>query len=304
MMACIALYGASRLYFELTAGFTLSNIHSDLPYEREREVPLLAEQQLTQVQQVLAQEYHYLGKGCQAYVFASSDDKYIIKFLKYQRFRPQAFLNYFSFIPAIDKQRQKKILQKQEKLKKLFSSWKIAYESLPKETGLIFLHLNKTSYLKQPLILYDKLGFKHLVNPDELEFLVQRKAKMLCPTIEDSMKQGKIEEAKTLITRLVDTIVSEYAKGIADADHALMQNTGVINGQPVHIDVGQFVEDVKLKRKEEHQIELFSKMYKFRIWLGKRYPELEAFLSEKLLNIIGPEMRKMKPRLKTVDEGA
>lgn len=304
MLASITTYGLSRLYFELTGGFTLGNIHSELPYKEEREVSALPDEALTEVRDILSREYRYLGKGCQSYVFLSSDGKYVIKFLKYQRFRPQGFLNYLSFIPQLNRYRLKKIDQKQEKLDRLFDSWKIAYQNLSNETGLVFLHLNKSSNLKIPLIIYDKMGLRHELNPDQLEFLVQKRADMLCPVIERYMQNNDLDGAKMLLTKLVDMVLSEYQRGFADNDHALMQNTGVFEGSPVHIDVGQFVQDEKMKEKEIYELELFSKTYKFRIWLGKRYPELEDFLASRLLEIIGPKMHSMKPRLKTVDEGA
>lgn len=304
MMLCLVGYGLGRLYFELTAGFRVAHISSDLTFDPRFEAHGLDSKKEESVRQILSQEFRYLGKGCQSYVFLSDDGQYVLKFLKYQRFRPQKFLSYFSFIPFVEKYRQKKILQKKEKLEKLFASWKIAFENLDKETGLIFLHLNKTSHLNTKLTIYDKLGIKHVLNVDDLEFLVQKRADMLCPTITKYMKAGHEEEAKSLLTSLVDMIISEYQRGFGDNDHALMQNTGVIEGQPVHIDVGQFVADEQFKRQENYNIELFSKTFKFRIWLSKHFPELESFLSDRLLATIGPEMKHMKPRLKTVDEGA
>lgn len=301
MLFCTIAYGAGRLYFQLTGGFTVGNITSDLSFDSQRDVKTVGRDDIGAI---LTQEFHYLGKGCQSYVFLSQDGQYVIKFLKYQRFRPQKFLNYLTFIPFVEKIRQKKVSKKTEKLNKLFSSWKIAYENLSNETGILFLHLNKTAHIQQPLVIYDKLGLKHSLNPDEIEFIVQKRAKMLCPTIDELMTSGKTDEAKNLLANLLNMIVSEYERGYADNDHALMQNTGVINGNPIHIDVGQFVSDVKMALKENYAIELFSKMYKFRIWLAKKYPELESFLTDRLLQIIGPSMWEMSPRLKTIDEEA
>lgn len=300
MLLCIVGYGLSRLYFELTGGFTESNIVSSLSYDSRFETKDTKQE----VDEILSKEYDYLGKGCQSYVFLSRDGQYVLKFLKYQRFRPQAFLDYLTFIPAIDRYRSKKIIKKKEKLDKLFTSWKIAFDHLEKETGLVYLHLNKTAHLQKPLVIYDKLGIKHVLNADNLEFLVQKRADMLCQAITKCMKSQKVDEAKALLTQLIETIVSEYERGLADNDHALMQNTGVIDGQPIHIDVGQFVSDDMMKLPENYHPELFSKTYKFRIWLSKHYPELEGFVTDKLLNIIGPKMFTMKPKLKTIDEGA
>lgn len=304
MLICIAAYALSRLYFNITGGFTLANIQSELAFDSKRESPLPSDEELSKIRTILAMKYRYLGKGCQSYVFISEDGEYVIKFLKYQRFRPKAFLHYLTFVPGVDQYLQKKILQKKEKLDKLFDSWKIAYQHLSQETGIIFLHLNKTSYLNAPLHIYDKMGLKHILDTDQMEFLIQKRAEMLCPVIEKKMANNDIEGTKTLLTNLVDMIISEYQRGYADNDHALMQNTGVYQGSPVHIDVGQFISDEKMKDRDYYELELFSKTYKFRIWLRKHFPPLEEFLTAKLYDIIGPKMSEMKPRLKTIDEGA
>lgn len=304
MLFSMAAYGIGRLYFQLTAGFTLSNITADLSASKDYGIKPLTPSNLEAVRQLLNQKFIYLGKGCQSYVFISEDGLAVIKFLKYQRFRPQAYLSFLSFIPAVDKVRLEKVKKKDEKLETLLNSWKIAYEELPEESGLIYVHLNKTDELKVPLRIQDKLGLNHRVNPDEVVFLVQKSAKMLCRTIKEQMANGDSKGAKKLLDDLVSMLLSEYQRGLADNDHALMQNTGVRDSKPLHIDVGQFAMEERFKDPNVYKLELFSKTYKFRIWLSKHYPELETYLQKLLSEIIGPEMREMKPRLKTVDEGA
>ena len=84
------------------------------------------------------------------------------------------------------------------------------------------------------------MGFKHTLNSDDFEFMIQKKATLLCPTLEEMMRQGQSLAAQQLIDRLLQVVMSEYQRGYADNDHALMQNTGVLQGEPIHIDVGQF----------------------------------------------------------------
>lgn len=293
MLIGIVLYGLGRLYFQVTAGFTEGNIKADLSIEPDHGLPLLAEKEQLLLQEILDQPFRYLGKGCQSYVFLSDDKQYVIKFLKYQRFRPQFYLK------AISEERfNKKAEEKKKKLNALLDSWKIAYRDLKDETGLIYLHLNQGDKFEKPLTIVDKLGLTHQIDPDEVVFLVQKKADMLCPAI----VKGDLVFGKKLINNLIVQLLSEYERGLGDNDHALMQNTGVIGDQPLHIDVGQFSKEERFKTDFKH--ELFSKTYKFRIWLSKHYPELEKHLSGLLYEIIGPEMGQMKTSFKTVDEGA
>lgn len=299
MLLAIVLYGTGRLYFTVTAGFTEGNIKTDLSREPDHGLALLSKHELAEIHTLLDQPFSYLGKGCQSYVFLSADKQYVLKFLKLQRFRPQFYLEALAFLPPVQARLEKKTAEKRGKLDALIDSWKIAYKDLKNETGLVYLHLNHGDMFKKPITITDKMGLNHMIDPDEVVFLVQKKADMLCPEIE----KRDIASSKILIRNLVTTLLDEYARGLGDNDHALMQNTGVIGDQPVHIDVGQFSSEVRFKEPAVYKNELFSKTYKFRIWLSKRYPELERYLTGMLADIIGPEMETMKTSFKTVEAG-
>lgn len=299
-----ALYGVGRLYYRVTGGFMESNIISDLSYDPRWETRPLSPEAAAEVKKALDQPYTYLGKGCQSYVFSSKDDKYVIKFFKYQRFRPQYWLEYFSFIPPVERYRLYKVEKKKRKLESVFTSWKIAGEDLRNETGVVYVHLNKGSNLNKNLLLYDKIGMQHDIPLDEMEFLVQRKAAMLCPTIDGMMAKGDVAGTQELLNKLLALILSEYERGLADNDHALMQNTGVIDGRPVHVDVGQFAKNKTVKDPAVYNQEIFNKTYKFRIWLKEHHPELEVFLAARLEEIIGPSFSSLKPTLRKGSVGA
>lgn len=292
------LYAGGRLYYQLTGGFTLSNISSDFAYNPEWETRPLHEDEKLVLNSALDQPYDYLGKGCQSYVFLSRDGNYVVKFFKYQRFRLQPWLAYFPPLPNVVKYRQEKIEKKWLKLDGFVKSWKIAFENLKDETGLVYVHLNKTDHLMKDLLIHDKLGNSHVVNLDEMEFCVQHRATMLCDTLMEYKKQNALERSQELISKLLALILSEYRRGLADNDHALMQNTGVVHGNPIHIDVGQFVQSEKIKDPAFYSQELFTKTYKFKIWLKEAYPELVPFLEDKLREIIGPSYETMQPKFR------
>ncbi len=297
LLIVLMSFGIGRLYYRVTGGFTIGNITHDLPYEPKWEIHP-HEDQKREMDAILSQKFYYLGKGCQSYVFKSEDGNYVLKFFKYQRFRPKAWLSFFSFIPQVEKYRLKKIEKKQRKLDRVFTSWKIAYEDLQPETGVIFVHLNKSNHLKKMLSIYDKMGIEHRLNSDDFEFMVQKKAKMLCPTIDEMIVEGRTKDAQDLLDKLLFLIVSEYHRGYADNDHALMQNTGVWNENPVHIDVGQFVKNPNVKNPALYNQELFNKTWKFRKWLAKRHPELADHLVMRLKEIIGETtFGNLQPRL-------
>jgi hypothetical protein len=301
-VVCV-LYGMSRLYYRVTGGFTEGNITYNLAYDPRWDVHQ-STQQIVDNDQIFSQPFYYLGKGCQSYVFQSADEQYVLKFFKYQRFRPQEWLSWFSFIPPLESYRQDKIQKKKQKLENVFISWKIAYEELPKETGVVYVHLNKTDHLKRSLTLYDKMGLEHKLDLDRYEFLVQRKATLLAPTLDEMMSQGKETESKLLIDRLISLLLDEFERGYADNDHALMQNTGVLDGFPIHIDVGQFVRNSRVKRPEVWHQELFNKMWKFSKWLEKTHPSLAIYLEGILKEKIGENaFASLRPRLNKAEMG-
>lgn len=298
ILIVLALYGLGRLYYRLTGGFTEGNITSDFTYQPQWEVrPLLAAEE-EELSKAISQPYSYLGKGCQSYVFASEDGQYVIKFFKYQRYRLQPWLAYFPPLPAMVKYRQEKLDKKWKKVDGFVQSWKVAFENLKDETGLLFVHLNKTSNMGRQLTIYDKIGQEHIIDLDRTEFCVQRKATLLCETLLDLKEKGNLAEAQGIIHQLLNLILSEYARGLADNDHALMQNTGVAQGKPLHIDVGQFVFNDAVKQPAIFHQELITKTYKFKLWLREHYPELGAYLEGELRQIMGPSYETLQPKFR------
>ncbi len=296
-LAFLLLYGAGRAYYALTAGFAVSEITSDLPRDPKFDIKPLDFSEKTLIHSILSKNFYYLGKGIQSYAFLSEDGEYVIKFLKFKHLRPAKLLQFFSFIPAVQKSLNKSIEIKQKKIEYIFTSWKIAYEDLKSDTALIYIHINQSDDLKSKLTIYDRMGFKSVLDLDNFVFLIQKRAIPLRDTIEEEMRDWKTDHARVLIDNIIKMILSEFNLGIGDNDPTLMQNTGILNDRPMHIDVGDFTKNESFKEKSVQDQELFNKTYKFRIWLKKNYPELQVYLDQKLFEIIGPKIHELKPVL-------
>jgi len=284
----LAVYGSIRAYYHFTHGFTIDNITSSLNFDQRWEPG--REHERAQVDAILSQEFRYLGKGCQSYVFESQDGKYVIKFFKYHRYRLKEWVNYFRFIPMVETHCESRMAHKTAKREGVFHSWRVAFDHAQEETGLIYVHLNKTAHLQKNLVIFDKMGSKHILDIDRFEFLIQKKATMLTDYIEE--QNGKVF---AFLDTLVSMIKSEYERGVADNDPAIMQNTGVIAGKPVHLDVGQFDVSEKYKDPELYRDEIFQKFYKFRRWLTKKYPETAVFLDDRLRHEFGESFFEIAP---------
>lgn len=288
------VYGIGRLYYFFTDGFSIENITTAFVSHPRWDVHRLGGEEQKGVDAILSQPFYYLGKGCQSYVFLSEDGDFVIKFFKYQRYRPKPWVNWFSFVPLVDKWRLEKVHKKEKKLERVYSSWKMAFDHLQREGGIAVTHLNNDHQLNREITIFDKMGFKHTLELDSIQFLIQRKATMICPEIDSLMSQGKVNESKNLLDEMLEMMLSEHARGFVDEDHALMQNTGVIDGHPIHVDVGLFTSREDVKNLPVSHLELFKKTYKFHIWLQSQHPELAIYLNQSLYKIIGKPFLSME----------
>ena len=94
--------------------------------------PRWASPQIGKVEGVFDQKFAYLGAGGQCYAFVSDDKQYVLKFFKQHKFRKKN-------TPASEG------IARREKA---FTSYKIAYDKLREETGLLFLHPSRVTDFK------------------------------------------------------------------------------------------------------------------------------------------------------------
>jgi hypothetical protein len=285
ILLLLVLLGSGRLYYRLTDGFRMSQVSMELPYRQEWEIRELSQQEKAQLEEAYSQPYHYLDKGHQAYVFASRDGQYVLKLLKFQRVRVADWLRRTSLPFGWEEWRKRRIEKKDQMLNSLLLSWKLAFDALKEEAAIVYVHINPTEHLKQKLQLVDKIGLRHELDLDRAIFLIQRRAPLLAPTLDEMMAASKEADAKALLDQLLTLFVSEYRRGLAEKELFILRNTGVLEGRPIHIDTGRFEWDQALIRPENYRSELRRKTLKLRAWLEERYPELSAYLDQRLQEV-------------------
>ena len=244
-----------RLCHRATDSFAEVKIRSNLAYHPEwepSEYPVLEPE-------IFEQPYRYLGKGAQCYAFVSDDGNYVIKFFRHDH------------------------LKKNGKVIRDFASYKIAFEEMRAETGLLYLHLNKTKNVGKTLTLFDKIGVVHHIPLDEMEFLVQRKAELALPTLKKWLDAGEVDKAKEGIAALVSLVRTRCSKGIFDKDPDFRTNFGFTEAGAIQLDAGRFRWDPKEKSREVSDPELRSITKGMQQWLEKDYPALSAYLEQLLV---------------------
>lgn len=270
----LILWTSVRIYYQVTDGFLEKNILSSFVYHPSWEVRSPREQEEKELQKALSQPFFYLGKGCQSYVFRSDDGKYVIKFFKLQRYRLSPLLKLLPPLPFFQAYKERKKRKKEAKRDRFFQSWKLAYNDLPEESGLIYVHLNPTDHLRTSPRFYDKLGRMHLLPLDQMVFLVQKRATPLSDFVSQWDLEKDREEASLFCDRILKLLISEYERGYFDADPALVQNTGVLEGRPMHIDIGQWTRREDINTPDQYKQDLYDRLHGLHLLLKEKQPLL------------------------------
>ncbi len=251
---------------EQTGRFTILRITSKLTPQPEWETAPLSSEEKNRIKEILSQPYSYLDKGVQSFVFASEDGQYVIKFFRHDHLDAPFWLT--------PNQR----IKKQAQLCKEFLSYKLAFQNLREQTGLVLVHLNKTEDLHQTLDLVDKLGIHHPLPLDNYEFLIQKRASLLYTALNQMIEENKISDAKETLSNLVELLAHLAKEGISDKDPDLITNFGVIGTKPIQIDVGRFSpRDPHVDKDEILRITDCLNQY-----LTTRCPELQQHLKTQI----------------------
>lgn len=273
LLAVLCFYGVQRFCHRQTDGFTPLKIESTVPYEARH-----VKKASPEILNALDQPYHYLGRGAQAYAFVSEDGRYVIKFFRHRRMHNLLCQAGF-LLPSFLRERLEQTAEKRSlKLVKDYKSYELAFEKLRQETGLLYLHLAKTEDLKKRLVLYDKIKVLHELPLDQMEFVVQKRAYLLFPSLENWIKEGNLEEAKKVLTQVVSLLKTRAEKGIFDKDPELKTNFGVCEGKVLQIDIGRFTEN----ELPPDPLEIHRITDDLRKWLHKKDPVLESHLMSEI----------------------
>lgn len=283
---CGGTYGAMRFWKKANDGFSINTIYSKLPNSPDWDIAT-TEKQRQEVNQILMQPFFYIGRGFQFYAFESSDGKYVVKFLRHQRLHAPVLYDWLPNCALVSTLKAKKCQKRAERVQLIFNSLKLAYENIPEETGLVYVHINKTQKQHGSVFLEDLLENQYQVPLDETEFVVQYKASFVKPTLKALMKAGKLDEAKERINQLFTLLADTAKKGIVDIDGALIRknNVGFIQDRAIYIDTGTFVVKENANTKERFQDDLRRLRPLYR-WLAAHYPPLAAHFDKQQKKVV------------------
>lgn len=290
LMVTIVFFGA-RVYYRLTDDFRIVNMVHEMPHHPEWEMPPLNPAQRNHLKEMFRQPYSYVGKGAQSYVFASEDKKYVIKFFKFKHLKPHWLTAALPDLPYIKEYKERKSAKKKRLINSVFSGYKLAYDVHKGETGIVYLHLNKTQGLNETVTLIDKIGRTHLLELDPIVFVIQEHAQTTRMVMTEALERGDLALAKKRMNQIFDLYLLEYGKGIYDRDHGVMHNTGFVGENPIHLDVGKLSKEPEMQKLEVFRPDLEKIGYKYEMWLKSEfpefYPELAEFIETRFSEIFG-----------------
>lgn len=260
----------------------VDNFH--VRYIHLKEWPALSEkispERLFEARSVLDQPFSYLDKGRQFYAFVSQDGKYILKFIKCQRFNEYD-------IPFIKEMRRERIKEKQARLTALFQSSALSLELLSDLTGVIFTHLEKRAAIEENITIIDRIGIRHVVAIDEVPFVLQYRAQKIVPTFEALYQEKNTPEIYRRIDQLIDLFMTRARRKVIDIDDGifLRDNIGFLEDKAIFIDIGTFVRSEKSLTKERLK-EDFDKLLPLVLWIEKRDPSTANYFLNKISKAI------------------
>lgn len=268
-------FGVDRFY---TNSFSLANIS----FENTSYMPPIDSFKPTDydnklIINVLNQPFCYLGQGNQTYAFIGADGTTVLKFFKFGHLKPSFFFKTSD-------------LSQEKRFFKIFAGTALAFEYNRDNTGLLYIHLNKSNNLQLKVDVTDRLGFVHKINLDDVVFVVQKK---ITPTRQELARlfdQGDVEEVKKRLSTLLALYLSEYSRGIYDRDHNLMDNTGFDGTKALRLDVGKLRKDplaLTLKFQKDDLTKIASE--RLLKWTTSYYPvhreKIKFFLEQELSSI-------------------
>lgn len=260
-----------------TKGFRLQEILSDIPNDPRWEItPLSLENQNT-LGSKLKQTFRYLGSGEQSHAFLGEDQKTVLKFFRHNDLSLLKILNRF---PGSNYWLWR-LIKKYDPCV-AFDSCKFAYDDLGEQTGLLFIHINKTKDRFNKVVLLDNIGVVHEVDLDNTEFMVQEYCELAVSRIDTCMKKEDLQSAIGAVKALFAAIEEWSRQGVHIDNPILKRNIGFSGEKVIMLDVGSLTRDDTFKTQDQIKKEVKRVTHDLGRWIYKYHPDLYPYFEQEL----------------------
>jgi hypothetical protein len=202
------------------------------------------------VAQILEQNFTYLGSGTQVTAFESADHQYVLKFFNPRNTIKENWFRRYSRLRQMNSRKWiiRTYFGKEDRLLKFFECHRLAFRDLKEESGLIYLHFDKSSCLSKKVDVVDHDGKKYLVDLDICPFILQKKVKIAQTHLEEQLARGDMTGAKEGVRQIYQLFLTRAQKGYTDRRQSLVKNYGFAGGRAVQLDVGRIKLDEQVKK--------------------------------------------------------
>lgn len=192
------------------------------------------------------QDYFYLGKGRQCYVFESQDKKYVIKFIRYHKYRACFFWTVLDYLKLLTTSQKKTLIEKEQRYLKAMNSYYISFKELKNITQVEYIHLNRSDDIKKELTLHVNFN-KYSINLDNTAFVIQKKATQLSDYLTQNISDKK--QGFKIVDSFWDALVFKTNMKIINTDSLnIIRNSGVLNEHFIEMDIGSFIKTYDQQR--------------------------------------------------------
>lgn len=263
--------------------FSLQFIQSNLPQRTDWEARL-SEDHDRFFYVVSQQALRWVGKGSVAFVFSTSDNKYVVKFINLSQFK---ITGHHGLLKKTFSGKQKKS-RKEARMEDVFQSARLSFDELQEETGVEYVHLNRTKEKIHGLKLIDSYAQSQRVCGDDTCFIMQRQAKPMLKVLTDLMDKGETEVACKRVDQIFDLLIGLARKGYVDGDERLISNNniGFTDDRAIYIDTFHFFPAKHLDLMKRMQFECQQRLLPLERWLKLNYPELAAYYVQKRNDVL------------------
>jgi hypothetical protein len=210
-----------------------------------------------QISGILQQKFTYLGSGTQVTAFESADHHYVIKFFNPRNTIKENWFHRYSRMRQMSSPKwiMKTYFEKEERLLKFFKCHRLAFRDLQEESGLIYLHFDRSTALSQKIEVIDQEGKAYSVDLDICPFILQKKVAIASTYLEDQLAKGDFAGAEEGVRQIYQLFLTRAQKGYTDHRQSLRKNYGFVNGHAVQLDVGRIKLNERVKQTPLQDLE-------------------------------------------------
>ncbi|NGX33691.1 MAG: hypothetical protein K1060chlam1_00031 [Candidatus Anoxychlamydiales bacterium] len=237
---------------------------------------------LLETKDILSQDFHYLTRGRECFIFESADKKYVLKFFDSSRYYTKYFFPKVALPKLLDNYRKKHYNRRSKKLAFNLSSSKLAFDNLKEDSALIYVNLNISKNFDDKIKVKNKYGKIFDLDLNNIFFILQKK----CDIFYQVYEKTTDEKYKLyLIESFLEMAHNRTKKLIIDDDIGKKRrNWGLFNNKAVTIDIGRWYFDEKLQTLFGYKKEMIKATKILRKYLEDNEPEKISFLNQSLDN--------------------